>query len=415
MFEQVVLRRGINEQGDIDQGLLAETLLFYKDVLLLLDRGSLTALLKSIGPDTLLTLITDFGVKVSYLREGFGTLSVSENGIRMHDFSIFKVGGKSARSNARAEIAEVVERELGSSKEIKRIIRRLNDKIAIHKLNEREDTDNLLLGATNNDILDESFVRNGVERVLTSSVPGLILPRNWHFRAISLGEPKIASGYRLRNPFLIDTNLDFDEINRIFHCYVPPTVASFSSAYLVNHLFSARSDAYLASKYMAGYVSSPISSEIMKLRFTDLIRKRERDAQEIDLFQEIHLSEARKVREVINGSERSFSEFLAVLNKAERFKEWLAERSPDNTLIGEYHKAVTAETWIDKLPSKALRWVGTTALGAAVEALYPTGAAILAAQGVSVLDALFLDKMLRGWRPDQFVQGELRPFAMGSK
>jgi hypothetical protein len=40
--------------------------------------------------------------------------------------------------------------------------------------------------------------------------------------------------------------------------------------------------------------------------------------------------------------------------------------------------------------------VSTTTLGAAVEALYPTSMAIMAAQGVSALDALFLEKVLKG-------------------
>jgi hypothetical protein len=143
------------------------------------------------------------------------------------------------------------------------------------------------------------------------------------------------------------------------------------------------------------------------------MRKRDSQVAEIDLFQEMHLDHARTIREVMNSKERTFEEFLAVLDKAEKFKEWMAGRNPDQNLITEYYKASTRESWLDKLPSKTARWVITTGLGAAVETLYPTGAAIAASQGVSLLDATMLDRLLKGWRPNQFVNKTLKPFVAG--
>jgi hypothetical protein len=76
----------------------------------------------------------------------------------------------------------------------------------------------------------------------------------------------------------------------------------------------------------------------------------------------------------------------------------LRDKNPDERLLNEYFEAVTRDTWIDKLPSKGARWIITTGLAAAVEAFYPTGAAMAAAQGVSVADTMLLDKILKGWR-----------------
>jgi hypothetical protein len=140
------------------------------------------------------------------------------------------------------------------------------------------------------------------------------------------------------------------------------------------------------------------------------MRKRDAHVNELDLFQEMRLPEGRKIRECLNSGERNFADFLKVLDNAGRFKQWLAERSPDENLVNEYFKAITTETWIEKLGTKAFRWALTTGLGAAVEAMHPTGLAVAVAQGVSLFDATLLDRLLKGWRPNQFVEGKLADF-----
>jgi hypothetical protein len=148
----------------------------------------------------------------------------------------------------------------------------------------------------------------------------------------------------------------------------------------------------------------------MKIKYLNLMRRRERSIEEIDLFQDLHLRDANNIRGVVNSKEHSFDEFLKLLDSAEKFKGWLRANNPDENLLREYFKAVTRETWIDKLPSKGFRWVITTGLAAAVENFYPTGAAIMASQGLSLLDATLLDRILKGWKPDQFVKGPLSEF-----
>ena len=81
----------------------------------------------------------------------------------------------------------------------------------------------------------------------------------------------------------------------------------------------------------------------------------------------------------------------------------VAQREPRSKLVTEYFDAVSRETWFDKLPTKGMRWVITTGLAAAVEAFYPTGLAMIAAQGLSLADATVLDRVLKGWKPNQFV------------
>jgi hypothetical protein len=123
--------------------------------------------------------------------------------------------------------------------------------------------------------------------------------------------------------------------------------------------------------------------------------------RDIALFQEIHLDDARAIREAINSGERSFSEFLPILKRAHRFKQWLADRNPDANLMKEYYEAALADSWANKLPAKGIRYVFAAAAGFANPA---AGLAIGAANDFLV------DRIVRGWRPNQFVEGPLRKF-----
>jgi hypothetical protein len=92
MFELSVLRRTGNGEDVIDIGLLAETLLFYQRVHLLLDSGTLTYLVTKIGPDLLLELLDRPGISASFIRDSLGTITNNNGGLTSHTFAQFFVG-----------------------------------------------------------------------------------------------------------------------------------------------------------------------------------------------------------------------------------------------------------------------------------------------------------------------------------
>jgi hypothetical protein len=101
---------------------------------------------------------------------------------------------------------------------------------------------------------------------------------------------------------------------------------------------------------------------------------------------------------------------LPILDKAERFKEWLKSSPADIDLVKEYFRAVTAESWIDKLPSKGLRWAIFTGSGIALDLLGTGGIGLGVGIALSAIDSFILDKILKGWKPNQFVDGPLQRF-----
>jgi hypothetical protein len=67
--------------------------------------------------------------------------------------------------------------------------------------------------------------------------------------------------------------------------------------------------------------------------------------------------------------------------------------------------------WADKLPPKTLRWLLFTGGGLALGAAFTnplTGA--IAGTALSLADSFLLDKLIKGWRPSQFIEGPLKDF-----
>jgi hypothetical protein len=383
----------------IDIGMLAETLLFYGNVHLLLNRGTLSSLVTELGADGMDRLLDIPEIRISYMTQNFATLGSTTGGLRSYGFGIFEVGGmKKKRLSKHEELEQIIERTLGSSKASKKQIKRLVSGMSFPRVEDDMPADKLT-EAARADLVDETFVRAAIGQCLSSLLPNYTLPRDWHFRCFTLND----------GSFAVDTNLDFASLNAEYHKTIPSSHSSITPDYLINFIYDAHAGTFLASRYGAEFVLDPLCSAIIKLRYLSLLRRRERSVSEIDLFQDLHL-DGRNISGALKAKERSFEEFLELLGRARKFKEWLRSTNPDAKLVKEYFEAVTRQTWVDRLPTKGMRWVITTGLAAVVEAFYPTGAAIAAAQGLSLADATVLDRIVKGWKPDQFVKGPMSEF-----
>jgi hypothetical protein len=93
-----------------------------------------------------------------------------------------------------------------------------------------------------------------------------------------------------------------------------------------------------------------------------------------------------------------------VLDKADKFKEWVIGKDPDEKIAAEYFKAVTTQGWINSLPAKVVRYFAPLAADVAIQ-----GGGVVAL-GLSAVDQVLVERVLRGWRPNHFVDTTLRPF-----
>jgi hypothetical protein len=67
-----------------------------------------------------------------------------------------------------------------------------------------------------------------------------------------------------------------------------------------------------------------------------------------------------------------------------------------------------AETLIDKLPHKIIRWSLFTGAGVAIDLLGAGGIGTAGGVLMSAADSFLVDRIAKGWKPVQFVNGPLR-------
>jgi hypothetical protein len=63
---------------------------------------------------------------------------------------------------------------------------------------------------------------------------------------------------------------------------------------------------------------------------------------------------------------------------------------------------------LEKLPSKSIRWSFFTGAGIITDIAATGGIATLVGLGLSALDTFYLDKLISGWKPNQFIEEEVK-------
>lgn len=402
MFEKALLRNTQSYRGGLDVGILAETLLFYQDISLVLDRGTAVNLITKIGFDNFSRLVKEGYVKPYFFASNFGA-HTQRRGIQIHtpvEFSLVKPGN-TPRDNkySTEELLDLTFRLKGYEAEVARSMGKKLSKLMTEETLRWGKKRQNVCEMVSSDLEDQSYT-NGAARVLMQHrFPGFKVPDDWKF--VLHKEP---DGY------FAETNFHFAEVKAMYAQVDTFPEADFNSATIMAEILETRAEVVFASRHNAELVAGPLRSEIVKMRFDIYSHQREHNEHEIDLFQERRL-DGRNVREVINRDERTFTEFLDLLDQSRRFKEWLKAAPADADLLDEYYKAVTADQWFQRMPCRLLRFVGTTGIGIAVDAMsggLPIGT--LAGALIGAGDTFILDRLLAGWRPNQFVDSQLKEF-----
>ena len=392
MFESICIRDQelAGKTGPLDMGFLAETLLFYQKVHVIGHVTVLRQLVPACGPDTLIELLQRGCLKVGYL-EQLGA-------IQTKDF------GKSNERHAPISMTSpVYELENAAPEAFKKATgksgrgRRLASRFV--SLVERIPAEPNLLDTARGDFLSEDYLENSFRELLRVLAPEYTMP------------PKlIASVAEHSGLFEIKTHIDFSAANASYHKMISPSHSSLTVAYFLNLLQRARENLHFASRLCAEMATSPTISPIMSLKVDSLVKSRQRNQERMSCFQDFILHDCRAIREAVNSGEKTFADVLKLLDKAEKFKKWLKDKQPEADLCKEYHHAVTRDTWVDKLPGKTARWSLFTGAGLGIDALGAGGFGTALGVGLGAFDEFILDRLAKGWKPNQFVEGPLNRF-----
>ncbi|MEV4606015.1 hypothetical protein MRBLMR1_000951 [Neorhizobium sp. LMR1-1-1.1] len=400
MFEKILLRKGASAP-EIDLGLLAEALLFYQDVHIIMDPGTALHLEFAIGYANLKRLADDGHASFSFFRSFFGASSSKQNGIAINTLVQFQSAGKTPNTKWSSEddLASVLARKGYETKKANSAARSII-KLAPPELMKLSGKSIDVIQMANEDLRDPQYM-NAAARVFLQDKTGQQIPPNWNFKAHEIG----------KGEFIVVTNYDFPLLSAQYQKLNQlPANELLTPSSVLAEVLEARADVVFASKYMAESVTTPTRSAIIQNKFELIGNLRRQHSQaDIELFQEIHLN-GNSLRTAINSGQRTFEEFLDLLDKTRKFKSWLKGVKPEAGLLKEYHDAVIRETWLERLPNKSSRFTVMTGAGAIIDYFVTGGAATVGALALGAADTFLVDRMLKGWRPNQFVEKNLTPF-----
>lgn len=377
MFEKIVVRTS-TDGTSLTLGELAEALLFYQNVHIILDHGSLNGFLLKLGVSKFLELFSRPNVSGVYVEELLGTQTQIFGVTPRYMFGAFTLGDTEGVPESHLKRLELVLRRQGhSNRSAKKYAEKFLEKIPVRHLTSNYYVKGGILQAANADLDDTLLINEAIRIALLKDAPDALL------------DPFKIEVVRQGIYFFVFTDSKFDSILKR---RAPETANTM--ARLIGNVLNARADTILAAHYGGEFYTSEVTSSIVRLRHRELLKRIGIDQKEIEQFNEIVLSDCPSLREVINSGERTFDEFLELLDKADRFKRWVGGVNADRKLVDNYVRDASAQGWINSLPGKAIRYVIGTAVGI-VEPI--TGAAASAA------DTFLAEKILGGWRPNHFV------------
>ncbi len=390
MFEKIVLRR--SESGPpVSVGELAEALLYYQNVHMILDYSSLFGLVQVIGMPLLLELLNRPNVSAVYCHESLGTHTETVGGMQYHSFIAFSLGA--GPPNFAKVVEEVLVRNGHTKKDAGKLTEKFCRKVPFKKLESNYFLPGGITKAATKDIFETEFAHNAVKEILKSTYGAEDQSGNVRFHVVSSV-----------NSFLVSTSIDVDKINSL-RLASNTSMEAVTIAHLINEILMARADMAFASHYGGDFRTSDVGSNIVRLRCDELLHRAGMNLRELNQFQEIVLPNSPSLKEVINGKEKTFEDFLVLLDKADRFHKWIGGINPDVAVVSSYLEEVVSEGWVNKLPSKILRYVIGGVAGAIANPLVGLG--------VAAADTFLLDKLIGGWKPSHFIDKQLKPFVAG--
>jgi len=376
MFESITVRwQGPPDSTEpLDLGLLAEAMLFYGDVHVVADQTMLRQLVRSLGPDLLLEYARRGFMRISYVPQ---TLVVSTNNAGT-PFERFDLGMVSA---SHTELQEVLPKIFIAVTGRQGRGRRLAQQFSPYAKPLSLETS--VCDAARADCLDSKYLSE-VVRYLANA------------QGVAGEEFRFDLSRDETGGFAVVT----DEV--LSRSGVSPTR-------VLGQVLEARGDLFFAATNNSELATNPTAGAILSVRLERTIQRRRESKEQLRLFQDFVLDDARALAEALTGGSYTFADFLSVLERADRFRGWIREKAPDTKLAKAYFQEVTKNTWVDKLPSRIVRWVLFTGAGVALDLGGAGGAGTATGVALSAGDAFLLDKLIKKWKPNQFVDSSVKP------
>lgn len=385
----------IQQYGGVDFGVLAEALIFYQNVQVVANTRVLEDFVRILTPEVFLELLESDYLKVIYLSNYLG-IHTQGTGTpqERHNPTCFSIGGRELGEQLPKLFRQVVSARERANKLATRAYQKID--IATHP--------DAIIDESRLELSDHDFTTAAATVILKAFAPTYKSNAPLFFRTVQDG-----------NLLRVKTNIDFAEANEAHRRLTQTNESQLFPAYLLTSILEMKGHLYFAATLNSEMAVQDVSAHLIQLRLARALARRGASQKAMQEFQEFAFEDARAIAHALTKDGRTFQELLPVLERARKFKEWLRDKPIDARLIREYYKEVIAPTWVDKLPSKVTRWLLLTGIGIGVDALGAGGLGTVAAAGLCLADTLYVDKLLKGWKPNQFIEGPLRELVQRKK
>ena len=395
MFNSIVLKQS-EDNGPISVGKIAEALLYYQRVHVILDRTSLYHLIDQVGVSNLIEILSRPELTFVYCEEFLGVLTLDQGTFNeRYNFVGFLISGDehgTKYNNAKERLEFTIVDKLDSKKEAIRFSNFLIDKAPIRKYSGNHYIEGGIPEAAKKEFKESEYTRHLFQEAVKSVEGGFQLDENFKLEIISSGDS-----------LFIFNDVDWARINHN-RKKINSELEELNVAHILASLVTARADLFLASFYGGDFATSDLSSKLIMRQHAEVLRRANLNSQEIKTFTEVVMPDHPNISQVVNSKDKSIGEFLKLLDQAKKFKKWLGATNPDEALVRAYMKEISSIDGVQKLPVKVLRYL----LGMGLDG-YAPGAGRIA----GFIDTFILDKMLGDWRPNLFVENKLVPFVSG--
>jgi hypothetical protein len=366
-------------------GVLAECLLFYHQVSLVIDHQEFKSLVRICGPETLLGLVEDGHLDLIYQENRLGVATRPRGGCEEHGFVALQGVGYSAQDF----IPKLLQEVTGKAGKGRRLAKRFQEHVTTHN------HDPLGAQALIADLMDAQYTNDVVTELLRVLIPGYPL-RDVVFRLHEDG-----------GSYFIESSINFAEATQTYSKLHPGE--TFTPALILSMLYEGAADLSFAANLSSEICTAPYETVLATQRLSRLAEQSNESAANRQLFQEYTL-ETRSIAEAVDSGARNFDDVRRLLDDAAKFKKWVVGKPQGADLLKAYIADCSQISWMQKLPNKFIRFMMFNSAGLAAGLTFGGLCGPTASLAISAVDFFLVDKLLSGWTPHQFVAEKLKPF-----
>ncbi len=387
MFESICIGRPGGKIDSSALGFIAECLLFYDRVFVVVNHKGFESLARICGPDTLWGLLTDGPLHLIYQENRLGVATQKVNGIEYHSFIAFE----SPRCTAQYFVVTTMQALMGKTGAGRRMGTKVCDRIAKRRFDPKRAFDWVEQVSNNGD--SDHFVGELVKAL----APKNLSTCNLRFRV-----------HREGDRYVIDSSVDFDALDRSYRA-IATDDSHLTPAWILSHLYEGRANLAEAAETASEVGADPLEALLAKAQIEACVERARAGRASIQLFQEVVL-DARSVGDAIATGQRNFDDLRQLIAEAAKFRDWVRNQKPESNLIREYTKACTTISWAEKLPNKVRRFLVFNAFGAGLGLTLDPISGLVVGLGLNAADSFLFEKLVSGWKPSQFIAGPVTSF-----